>query len=177
METAIKELKKKPLSGLEILESCNNEIKVMTYKELSEYKTIDDAFGNKDAIALLYEIKPRYGHWVGVFRHPGYNTIEFYDSYGLFIDDQLSFVPEKFKKQLSEDYPYLSRLLYNSKYDIIYNPVRIQKRQKGISSCGRHVVMRCLTKDIPLNEYLNIIQQNLKITNPDELVTYLTASI
>lgn len=177
MNRVIKELEKKPLSGQEIFDSCDGEINIYTYKDLLNFDDIDSAFGDKDSIALLYETKPSYGHWVGLFRHPDYNTVEFYDSYGYFIDEQLKFVPDKFKTKLKENYPYLSYLLYNSPYEIIYNSNRIQKSGKGISSCGRHVVLRCLSRDIPLGQYIKLLKSNVTINNPDQLVTYLTASI
>jgi hypothetical protein len=180
MNRLINKLEEKPLSGSEIQEACNDEIKIMTYKDLLNYNNIDDVFGNEDAVALLYETQPSYGHWTGLFRHSNYNppTIEFFDSYGLFIDEQLGFVPKKLKNQLGEDYPYLSKLLYESPYEILYNPVQLQKRKKGISSCGRHVVFRCISANsLPLNEYINLLQSKNCINNPDEMVTYLTSFI
>lgn len=177
MDKVIRKLKMKALSGKEISEACNDGINIYTYAELAKFRTIDEAFGDKNSIALLYETKPRYGHWVGLFRHPSYNTIEFFDSYGYFIDEQLKFVPEKHKHQLSEDYPYLSKLLYDSPYNLIYNSVALQKSSNDISSCGRHVVLRCNMLDVPLDEYIGLIEHNVGIKNPDEMVTYLTAFI
>lgn len=171
----IKELKKKPLSGKEIYDSCDGNINIYTYKDLLSFNTIDQAFGDKNAIALLYETKPKYGHWVGLLRYNGH--IEFFDSYGKFIDDQLDFVPRKFRRQLGEDYPYLSKLLYESPYEIIYNPYKLQKSKDEISSCGRHVIMRCTFYDFPLDDYVRMLTSKTEINNPDEFVTYLTAAI
>jgi hypothetical protein len=176
MNNIIVDLKRKPLSGSEIREATDDEMKILTYKSLSRFKNIDDAFGDKNSIALLYETKPRYGHWVGLYRHPE-GVIEFFDPYGFFIDDQLNFMDKEFKHELGGDYPYLSKLLYNSPYEIIYNSDKLQKQKKGISSCGRHVVLRHIASHIPLHEYSKLLKSNVSINNPDELVTYLTAFI
>ncbi len=181
MDKIINKLEAKPLSGTEISDACNDEIKIMTYDNLLNYDNIDDVFGDKDSIALLYVTHPNptYGHWTGLFRHRNYDpqTIEFFDSYGLFIDEQIKFVPKQLRAQLGEDYPYLSKLLYESPYELIYNPIQLQQKKKGVASCGRHVVMRCISKNIMLHDYIDLIQEKDTIDNPDEMVTYLTSSI
>jgi hypothetical protein len=177
MDKAIGELKKKALSGSDIKQACSDDINVYTYSDLSKFMTIDDAFGSTNSIALLYETKPGYGHWVGLFRHPSYGTIEFFDSYGNFIDSQLRYVPDRFKHVLGEDYPYLSKLMLDSDYHIIFNPVALQKTRNDVSSCGRHVVMRCNMSYIPLDEYITLMRRKTNITSPDQMVTYLTAFI
>jgi len=176
MNRLIAELKKKPLSGRDIVTSCDNRIKVVPYPDLAEYETIDDVFGDYDAIALLYETKPQYGHWVGLFRHPESHTIEFFDPYAYFIDDQLEFIQKDFRRNSNQDFPHLTELLVQSDYNIIYNPVKIQAKRKDVSSCGRHVTLRCVLKDIPLGEYLGLLTSE-RGKSPDEIVTYLTAFI
>ena len=118
MNQIIKILKNKPLSGQDILNICNNEIKIMRYYEFSKCRTIEEAFGNYEGIAILYELKPSYGHWVLLLKHNNYNCIEYFDSYGLFIDEPLKKINNVFRKKSNQKELYLSLLLHKSKFII-----------------------------------------------------------
>ncbi len=175
MEGIIKNLKNIALSGNDIYNACEKQIKILRNSDLHKYNDIDDVFNPYNCVALLYEIKPSYGHWVLLIRHQKC-TIEFFDSYGFFIDDQLKFISPEFQKKSNQDKRYLSKLLIKSNYKIIYNKVRVQEMNNNTSSCGRHICLRYQMKNIELNKYIKIIKKsNLK--NVDNLVTYLTAFI
>lgn len=176
MDTIIKELSKIPLSGIDIYNTCEKNIKIIKYGEICEYQTIDQLFGQYDAIALLYESKPNYGHWVLLLRHSDINTIEFFCSYGLFIDDHLKYIDKNFKQQTNQDFIYLSKLLLDSGYKIIYNNVKIQKLKKGVSTCGRHICLRYIMRNIPLKKYIKIMNSS-KCNSADDLSTLLTSFI
>ena len=176
MDQVINNLKNIALSGNDIFEACEKNINILKNSDMHRFKTIDQVFGQYNGVALLYELKPGYGHWVLLLRHRKTHTIEFFDSYGFFIDDQLKFINKEFRKQSKQDKRYLSKLLLDSDYNIIYNKTRIQEMKNNISSCGRHLCLRYLMKNIKLEQYIKIIKKsNLKDT--DDVVTYLTAFI
>lgn len=176
MNGIIKELKNVALSGSDIYNACEKNIKVLKYGQLLKFKNIDDAFNPYNAISLLYELKNNYGHWVLLLRHQKNNTIEFFDSYGMFIDDQLKHVSDEFRNNSGQKFIYLSKLLADSKYKIIYNSVKIQEKKNGVSSCGRHLCLRYLLRDMPLDQYVKILKSD-KCNNSDDIVTYLTAFV
>jgi len=176
MNSIINTLKAKPLSGNEIFNACGQNIKIMRYSEFIKFNIIDEAFEPYSAIAILYEMKPAYGHWVLLLRHDNKHLIEYMDSYGLFIDEPLKYINNDFKKQTNQDKPYLSLLLHNSDYNISVNNIKIQNKNKNISSCGRHLCLRYILRDIPLKKYISIITSDDKNTS-DDIVTYLTAFI
>jgi len=173
MDNLIKKLRKNPFSGNDILTICDNKTKILTYPQLYEYKDIDGVLSPYDSVVMLYETKPSYGHWVALLKHPEHNKIEFFDPYGLFIDDQLTFINSEFRKENNEQYPILSKMLHDSPYDIVYNNLQLQKYSSDISSCGRHVAFRICMKDTPLDEYGALLTHNYY--DPDTIVTYLTA--
>lgn len=175
MEKIIKELKKESFSGNDILTAVDQKTKIITYPDLYDYRDIDDVLYPYDCCVLLYETRPSYGHWVCLIKHKMDNTIEFFDSYGFFIDEQLEFIPEKFRKENNEVFPILSKMLVDSKYKIIYNPIRVQKYKNDVSSCGRHVAFRLILKHLKLTNYIKLIKSDNM--NSDDLVTYLTAFI
>ncbi len=175
MENIIKELKKESFSGNDILTACDGKTKIITYPELYDYRNIDDVLYPHDCCVLLYETKKSYGHWTCLIKHDMDNTIEFFDSYGFFIDEQLEFIPEEFRKKNNEVFPILSKMLVDSDYKIIYNPIRVQKYKDDVSSCGRHVAFRLILKHLSLKSYIKLITSDNMDT--DSLVTYLTAFI
>lgn len=158
------------LSNKEIYEMLNGEPNIMTYSELKYYNNINDAMGTNKMLVLLYETRENYGHWCCVFMF-NKNTIEVFDSYGLKPDDQLKCVPEYFKEIKNLFYPHLSLLLYKSEYEVVYNEYKLQKKEKGINTCGRWVVCRLTYKIIPQDVFAKFF---LEYENPDEIVTIIT---
>lgn len=176
MNTIIKKLKSIALSGIDIYNACEKNIKVLKYGQLLQFQTIDEAFNPYDAIALLYEVEQNFGHWVLLLRDKENNSIEFFDSYGMFIDDQLRHVSPKFRKRSGQDFIYLSQLLAKSNYKVIYNKYKIQSKKENVASCGRHLCLRYLMRDTPLKQYIKIVKSGGS-QNPDDVATYLTAFI
>lgn len=161
------------LSGQDILDLTNNETNIMTYPDLQKYKNIDEVLGKHGACVILYLTKSQnFGHWVCIIKQPN-NTLEFFDSYGLPTDSELGFVSKEKRNYLNQNMPYLSKLLYNSKYNVIYNDRKIQKYAKDISTCGRHVICRINNRDIDIDDYCKILK-SFKPHTPDYIVYLLT---
>lgn len=176
MDIVIKELAEKPLSGSDIYNACEKNIKIMRYPELNKFQTIAEAFKPYSAIALLYLTKPTFGHWVLLLNHPEKKTIEYFDSYGGFIDDPFLKIPKEVQKLTNQQNDKLSRLLAESGQKIIYNPVQIQEFKPGVSTCGRHLCLRYLLRHIPLTKYIKVLEAS-KHNGTDDIITYLTAFI
>lgn len=162
-------LKGKALSENDILRLIDGKANLMTYNQLQKCKTLDEALGKDKALVLLYEVAPNYGHWTCVFDRNG--TIEVFDSYGMYPDDEIDFVPKQFKKLNYKKLRYLSKLLYESKKRIEYNEVPLQSDEEGISTCGRWVIVRLIYRDVPQNKFADFFK---KYDDPDLLVTYAT---
>lgn len=173
MDKLIEQLRKYPYSGHDIMEILDKKTKILKYSDLKNFKTIDEVFKPFNCFVLLYETKKNYGHWVCVLKHG--KQIEYFDPLGYFIDDIIYNLNTNLKKELHQEEPYLSNLLLNSKYDIIYNKHKIQQSNKDISTCGRHIAMRLVFQDLSLEQYFKLLK-NSKL-NPDNLVTYMTAFI
>lgn len=175
MDKLIYKSSKLPFSDSDILELCDNDTKIYKYGELSKLNNIDEAFGLYDNIVILYETKPNYGHWVCLLKTNKQGILEYFDPLAYKLDDILNYIDNDFKKLSNQNIPHLSRLIYNSGYKVIENKYKIQKEIDDISTCGRHVSMRIILKNYPLNEYLKLFKNNK--LNPDEIVTYLTSFV
>lgn len=175
MDNIIENLKSYAFSGGDVLEMVDGKSKLVRYPDLHKYKSIEEVLAPHNCFFLLYETKERYGHWVCVILHPN-NELEFFDPYGLFIDHQLNFIDNKHRLNSNQEYPFLSRLFLNSPYKIVWNKTKLQKKYKNNSTCGRHIGLRMVLRDLPLKKYQEIMKQEGNI-NADDKATYLTAFI
>ncbi len=173
MSNLLEELEKISLSNDEMLKLVNGNANLIQYPELANISNIDQVLRPYGAVIILFLTRKNYGHWICVFKVTP-NMLEFFDPYGLFIDDELNFKMNKYFRKIShENYPHLTYLLYNSLYQISYNQYKFQSKMKGVATCGRHTAMRLILRDLPLDEYKELMTS----TNytPDELVTMLTS--
>ncbi len=169
------ELKAQPLSDKDILRLTDNKTKVIMYPELAQYETLDDVFGDHDSITLLYLQKENLGHWCCV-NFINDSTIEFFDPYGIFIDDELEFTSPKMQQRLNQRLPVLSKLFKESPYKLTYNEHQFQELGSNIATCGRHCVVRIVNREKPLKIYKNMIKSLERKTSldADDIVSILT---
>ena len=161
------------LSDSDMMRLLHNKCNIMEYGQLYNYNSLDDVLGKFKTCIILYNTSTKIGHWTCIFLRKD-NILEFFDPYGIIIDNEIkgTFMdPEWIKNYYRDGEKRLSHLIINSKYNSIeYNNYNIQSKDKGINTCGRHVVCRLWNKHLSLDDYYNIIQ----LYNPDELVVELT---
>ena len=160
----------------QIKKVAGKDTKMVTYPNLKKYKTLEQVFGNKKNVIILYlhDETPtsQVGHWCCLIKHP--NSIEFYDSYGMMPDDIIIMKTEQDRDKTRQEHNYLSALLYNSKENVEYNEFQFQDNDKDINTCGAHTGVRCRFSDIPLNEYQSVFNLLKKHgVNTDKLVVEL----
>ena len=173
----IKKYEKVALSDKQVLKIVNGRANIILYPDLIYYNDIDEILNPYGSCFLLFEIEPSYGHWCCIFKKE--NKLEFFNSYGGFPDDSLKYIPDDFKDISNQNYPYLTRLLLKSNYDIYYNQFKFQKSKSDITTCGRHCAFRLLFKDMKIEKYkefMDILCKYFKL-DPDELVTFFTLNI
>ena len=146
--------------------------KVLTYNELTNYDTLDNLFDNKDVIYLLYESRKNFGHWCCLMKKDNGN-IEFFDSYGIFPDQELKWTNKTFREKNNMILPHLTALLYNCPYQIEYNNHKLQKQEPDVNTCGKWCLLRALSKDIcNIDKFASFFKNN-KHFEPDELVVLI----
>ncbi len=163
------------LTDEDIRNLLDDKIKIVPYPDLINYESIDELLEPYDAVALLFEIKPKQGHWVLIHRLPN-GHIEFFNSYGGrggeggYPDDCLDYVPKRYRKESNQDFPHLTQLLYECPDKIDYNQYQFQSDDPNIKTCGRWVSIRRILNDITLKDFSKIFKKE----NGDEIVTFLT---
>lgn len=166
MENKIKQLERVALSNSDLSNLTDNKCKVISYTELLNYKTLDEALGPNGCFIVLYETGPSFGHWVAVIK-VNKNLVEHFDPISTKPDKEFKFISDEYKKN-----PYLSHLMRESPYKLSYNEHKFQKNKPGINTCGRHCALRVLLKDLPLEKYKKILTN--KKYDSDFLVTVMT---
>jgi hypothetical protein len=159
------------LSINDISKLLDGKVNMITYKEVSGYKTLDDLLGKYKRCVILYLTSKNYGHFTCIFEHKG--KISFFDSYGFIPDDELKFIPNDLKKELRSNHRYLTELLYKSDKPVDYSQYQLQSKSPKITTCGRHVVSRLRHMDVNTDDYANIFLKAKKYMPIDELIVKL----
>lgn len=171
MDKIIRNAESIDLTGKDIMDIVKGQVNIYEYKDLANYSNIDDILHTYGACIILYELRQGFGHWV-LLHKVSNNTLEFFDPYGMYIDEELKFIDPHMRSVLGEDVPHLTHLIENSSYHIIENTYRFQEVKSDVNTCGRHVSVRLRFRDLHLNEYIKLFK-NSKL-NPDEWVSALT---
>ncbi len=161
----------KPMSDAEVREWLPH-VTFMTYpafaRDVQRGMTLEQFLGPARAAVILYEIKPRSGHYICVFERPG-GSIEVFDSLGYVPDDELDFIPSEFRKRSNQDHSWLLVLLQRSGRRVEYNEVPLQRDEPGVATCGRWCIWRIANRDMPLKRF----QALFRGPSGDELVARL----
>jgi hypothetical protein len=132
---------------------------IVVNADLDRYPSIDSLLpNNMDCVFILYQHEVNTGHWVLLSKYE--NTIEYFDSYGGYIDKPLTWISAEKRAELGEE-PFLSRMLKDCKYDVIYNAYDFQDESSTIATCGRWCVLRARTifgDRIRLDEFITMMK-------------------
>jgi len=153
----------KSLTDKDIKKIFNNKIKVLLYSQLHNYKNIDELMKPFDKVIILYvfRINPEngglQGHWIALKKEK--KKITFFDSFASIPDATIIKLPKDIKHKFKEDYNQLSKLLYNSKYDLAYNSKTLQDNKSNL--CGYYCV-GYLCSDLSVDDFSNLFTNDKK---------------
>lgn len=142
----------------------NVEVNFIDYDDLKDM-TLNQVLSKNGMAIILMHIhnsdgsKRPVGHWIALLEYEDH--IEHFDSYGLKIDEELHITHEK---------PYLGELLKGK--NVKQDHVRIQEIRNDVNTCGRHCVVRCMTKSVAYEQYIQFLRSLSGV--PDESVTLMT---
>lgn len=161
------------------------DAKILTYKELSKYKNINELLPeNTDYAIILYLDAPNKGHWTAVLKYD--NKFEMFDPYGVKeIDEELKWVPCTERIKLGVAIPYMTRLFNTIKKPQkgIMSSYEYQDDKSSVSSCGRHVVYRILKllkNNMDINQYyehMRDLRKKYNLTYDEIVATNINSDI
>jgi hypothetical protein len=141
----------------DVMRLAGNDTGFISADNLSNIKSVKDLFSRFKKIILLYihhkDDENIIGHYVALLDHG--NSIEFFDSYGMKVDDILMMKSRRERMDTDQETNYLAKLLYNSGRTIEYNDLPLQSTDTRVSTCGVWSGIRCKYSQIPLNDWMN----------------------
>jgi hypothetical protein len=172
MDKYLETAEKIDLTGQDIINITKDQTNILLYCNLEKFNNIDEVFADKPTATILYQSKELGGHWICLIKHDN-NTIEFFDPYGMDIDEELKYSEFNVRRHEGQLVPHLSHLLNSSNYNIIHNKYPLQKFSKNINTCGRHTSCRIRFRDMKLQHYIHLLTADKK-RSPDMIVTSMT---
>lgn len=152
------------LSAKDIENICEGKVKIEVYHNLGEYNSIESLLQPFGAVALLYETKQNFGHWVALIEYEDH--IEFFDPYGFSPDSEL-----KYAKY--DNTPYLTELIKNSSKPVRWSNAKLQTFAEDINTCGRWTSCRIRMKQLDNNSFAKMFKGHQHYTG-DFWVSALT---
>jgi hypothetical protein len=159
-----------PLKSSDIKNIFNGKIKILLYSDIAKYNSIEELLHPYGRVIFLYYWKnepTQYGHWCCCF-YNGRGNIEYFNSFGGFIDETLKDIDYKFRKENNQDYKHLTALMLKHNGDIEYNDKQLQKKV-GTATCGRWCCYRMQRMDLNIDEFQKIFN-NIK-TNDKKIIS------
>lgn len=162
------------LSGEDIHRITDGKARIIEYEEIENIHSIDDLLGEFGAVIILYETRKNYGHWVCLFR-TGNKTLEFFDPYGLKLDQELDIAPD-YNTRLHNGVltPHLTALMeLCAGCKVNSNTTQLQNNLEHTNTCGRWVALRIRFRGISLKRFIELMTNN-KYYDGDWFVSALT---
>lgn len=158
-----------PLSDQDIKRMLNDNVNVMKYSALTDYDNILDALSPSGNLVILYETAKNFGHWVCLTLVK--DTIYFFDSYGLKIDDEFLNIDDSFKLKNKQDFRYLSFLLAMTPDNIYidYNDYCFQGLEPDNANCGYWCVLRLLNRHLNAEQFIDLFKSDKRV-KADEIL-------
>lgn len=137
---------------------------IIKYSDLSRYPTLHDVLPEvKSFCFILYEDSVNKGHWTVISR-PEEGIVEYFDSYGGYIDDPLRWIDKSQRVGLGQGTPMLAGLFRKTPEEVVYSRIKYQKQGPGINDCGRWCVLRTvmMMKGLNLEQFYDFVKKNAK---------------
>lgn len=155
IEKIIKNSESVDLSDSDILEITKGRCSIHTYSDLERFKNINQVLGLYGCAVILYQHEEDYGHWVTLFRVND-DTLEFFDPYGIPIDEELKQSPFNTRRHQGAIVPHLSHLIDQSGYKLIQNTRKLQSFKEDVNTCGRWISLRVRWRYVPLEKFVEM---------------------
>jgi hypothetical protein len=160
------------LSGNDIMRITEGKTNMLSYDKLEEYNNIDEVLGPHGCVVILYQTKENTGHWVCLFKRDG-NVLEFFDPYGLVLDQELPLSTYNLQRHNGVLTPHLTALIKQSSYKVSNNIHKLQEFKHDVNTCGRWVSLRVKWRSKSLSEFIKLLTTNENY-NGDFWVSALT---
>jgi hypothetical protein len=165
------------LSDKQIMKLVEGKARLVTHDKIRQFDTLEQLLGKHKACIILYvgslPNNSIYGHWCCVFMSN--DKVVYFDPYGNPPDDPLTYMSADAIKEFGNQ-PALGPLLSKYRGLVVYNTVKLQKKDKAIANCGRLTGLRLQFRDLSSDDF-NRLLHSYKGICPDQLATIMTSFI
>ena len=146
------------------------DLRIISYEDLEKFSSMEELLHPNGCAVVLYQTKRNYGHWVSLIAKG--RELEFFDSYGYKMDDELKIHNEyHLRIHQGKITPHLTALSHG--YTVKNNTHRLQKRDSDTNTCGRWVALRIKLRRLSLPEFVHLFTVDRR-HDPDYWATLLT---
>ncbi len=156
------------LSSGDIYKFFDGKVKIVTFKEIANYETLEKLLHPYNKVVILFESKPNNGHWTCLFKNSE-GEIYFFDSYGMKPESELRY-SAGMNKYLNQRRNTLLRLFDN--HLVKYSDYQLQKWKKGTNTCGRYVIARMCCDHLNSHEFAELLRS--QTNDVDQFITDIT---
>lgn len=175
MDRLISKVEGLSLSIEDIMNAMNHQVRVWAYSSLNPDVDLAKYFENDCMVVLYPASSALVGHWVCLWIDEKRKTLNFQDSYGLDIDEEL-----RYSSYASIDNvrPVLKQMFLSmcKRYNLkpVINTYKFQqfKTKTNVNTCGRWCIVRLKLRFLSQPDFIKLFKNN-KYT-PDALVSLLT---
>jgi hypothetical protein len=161
MDKIILDSEQYSISGADLKRITDNKANIISYEHLENVNHLSQILHPHGAVIILYETKENFGHWVCLLedeKEPSH--LEFFDPYGLTIDEELKFSDLHLRQHQGKITPHLTALVNAGGYKVESNKTQLQKFLHEVNSCGRWVGMRIRLRDRSLKDFVKLMTKN-----------------
>lgn len=171
MDIIIRKLMKNDLTGEEILSVVGDVANLVIYKDLLNYNSILEVFGNKNSIVLLFPVESNnVGHYIALLKNDAKKTITHFDSYGINASQEIGYTSNIYVKRRLLNILYAN--IQRQGWTVTFNTFKLQQFGSNISTCGRWCCSRVLFSYLSDKQFAKMFYKQKY--SPDELVTLIT---
>ena len=164
MQTVLKHLEGEPVGIAHLRRSVPAHVRVVEFDKMPT--SIDQLFGKKKAVIVLYDMHSSEGataggagHYIVLIKRP--KGLEYFSSYGLAPPVEVAATHSNPKK-----FSFLPRKL-------IVNRTKFQSK-RHTATCGRWAYSRALLADLDLKHFQKYFSGKVRVQTPDDLVSIAT---
>lgn len=163
------------LSDADIRLICQQDVAIVGFYDLKDYKNLNQVFDESDAVVIYYAVDSETrGHYSTLIWHPDEGVVEAWDSYGFPIEELGK--RSDFDYRRSNGVNYLEHLIARAieQYGVrfVQNRKRFQQFDEDVNTCGRYACLRAKFRDLSLEDFNALLTGQ---TMPaDMIASYMT---
>ena len=151
LEDKIRYEEKRPTTFDQIRYALHNDVNIVDYTDLVNVSNLEQLFENSLNCIIFFPVESEFnGHYTCMCYYPDQHLISYFCPYGMspMRNIILSNYLKRFDESMLRLLPNLIKTFCNQSGKFLVNSYQLQSKKNSIATCGRHVCMRIMNRDI-----------------------------